>query len=329
MRVRKLLPLILVVTLAITLLPAASPARAATAAIGRMYATCGTISVDVAVSGTFDDGGGLDRFRYLITDGNGKKLYQEDTARRVGVTQGSLVINFSYDNDGADGPPGRNPIKFAVIDLDGAGNPIGTIREESYDAACLPPSGTATKSGDFRPPDVTRATFLTNSPIYMSPGGQQINGLTVLQGREHFALYRSADSRWIAVDVGGNDLVWVPVANVRVDISRIGTPPTRIDLANPALPAVSVPVVIPTTVPGLIGPQIALGQVTTLLRLRAAPSLDAMIVTRIPANRFVPIFGRNADGTWVKTLYNGYLGWVWSGFVILENYRLLDLPVVP
>ena len=52
--------------------------HAATAAIGQFYAGCNNFSIDVTVFGNTDDGGGQDKFRYLITDSNNKTLYQED-----------------------------------------------------------------------------------------------------------------------------------------------------------------------------------------------------------------------------------------------------------
>src|SRR5215510_8176291 len=79
------------------LLPMATPAHAATAAIGQLYASCGQFSVDVAVSGVNNDGNNFDKFRYQLTDATGKVLYIEDASRQVGTTAGSLVLNLNYN----------------------------------------------------------------------------------------------------------------------------------------------------------------------------------------------------------------------------------------
>jgi Bacterial SH3 domain len=332
MRSKNWLLVFVVALLVVGLLPAATPVHAASAAIGRLWATCGNFSVDVAISGQVDDGNGLDRFRYFVADGTGKKLYSEDASRPVGSTQGSLVVNFSYDNDGADGGPSANPIRFLVQDLDAAGNVLGVVGEASFDAACLNASGSANRSGDFRPPHFLKASFSTTTPVLQSPGGQQIGGLVIEAGKEQYAVYRTGDGNWIAVDVGGNDLVWVARSAANVDIALLGVPPTRIDLANPQVPTTQQPGITPFPTffaPGTVIPgQVAVGQVTVRLRLRAEPSLTSPILIRIPANTVVPIFGRNAPATWIRTAYGGFVGWVSSSYVLLNNVRLLDLPVV-
>src|SRR5882672_755778 len=97
---KTLLKVAVALVLVAAIIPALVPAYAATAAVGGFYAGCGNFSVDVAVSGTTNDGNNVDKFRYLITDGNGKKLYQEDATRPINTTQGSVVVNLSYDADG-------------------------------------------------------------------------------------------------------------------------------------------------------------------------------------------------------------------------------------
>src|SRR5579859_5366560 len=82
--------------LILTLLPASSavrPAHAISAAIGHFMADCSSFSVDLAVTGTKDDGGGIDYVRYEVRDGVDRLLYQEDAGIRVGTTVGSTVID--------------------------------------------------------------------------------------------------------------------------------------------------------------------------------------------------------------------------------------------
>src|SRR5579859_4287908 len=101
---------VVVIALLVVAMPSVSHVQAAGAIIGGFYGGCVDFSVDVAVSGTKDDGSGLDRFMYEVTDANGKKLYSETATRAVNLTLDSTVVDLSYDADGAvDGPPAKNP----------------------------------------------------------------------------------------------------------------------------------------------------------------------------------------------------------------------------
>lgn len=309
-------------------------AKAATAAIGSYYASCDSFSIDLAVNGASNDGSNFDRFRYLITDGNGKKLYQEDATRQVGVTLGSLVVNMNYDSDGAfDGPPGKNPIKFEVLELDGNNNVIGVVQEVRYDAPCIAASGNTNRAGDFRPPHFVKGTILVTTQLYQRPGFGPI-GINVVQGKEHFAVYRSGDAQWVAIDVSGNNLVWIPSNTVAVDLNRLNTPPTRIDLSDPTrlvtaptFPQVGQPGLPPVVAPGVAIPGVS-ALTTTTLRLRARPTTRSVIVARIPVDTSLAVIGRNDRRTWIKVIFNGLPGWVSTGFIQLVGARLSDLPIV-
>jgi hypothetical protein len=294
----------------------ATPAQAASAAIGVFYAACNRFSVDVAVTGVTDDGNGLDKFRYVVSDADGKVLYSEDAARRVGTTSGSLVINFNYNG----GAPARNPVKFEVLDLDGNNNSLGVIKGQSYDAQCLAASGKATSTRDFRPPNVTTAFFLGRTQVFAGPGTDPLQ-VFVEGGKTHVAVYRRGDALWVAVDVGGNDLVWVPKAAVNVDINRLGTPPFKIDLSDPAVPSAIVPV------SGLISPTGITGFTTTTLRFRTLPNTASEIIARIPPNSDLVVLGRTFNNRWLKVVFNGQQGWVSSGFVVLSGGKISQLPV--
>jgi uncharacterized protein YraI len=301
-----------VVMLVALTLPVASPTHAATAAIGMFYAGCGNFSVDVTVSGTNDDGNGVDKFRYLITDGNNKKLYQEDATRPINVTAGSMVFNLSYDADGvADGFPGKNPIQFAVIELDSNGNAGSQIQGASYDAPCLPASGKANRSGTFVPPKIVVGTVVAGTPLYQGPGVGPLS-LSTQPGAQHLVVYRTPDATWVAIFVGGNDLVWIPASAINADLSRLALPPTRIDGSNPNQAAGGN---APTPAP--VSGTTAL--VLDNLRLRSAPSTAASILAVIPAGTTVPVLGRSSDGTFIQVSYNGQVGWVWAGLVRLSQ----------
>lgn len=326
---------VVAVALVVALLPSATPARAITAFVGRFYATCATFAVDVAVNGTTDDGGGFDRFRYYITDGNNKKLYSEDVTRQVGVTKGNAVTNVSYDGDGVvDGPPGKNPIRIQVIDLNNAAVPIAIVAEGTFDAKCLGPSGVATFSADFSPPVNGKAVITVTTPLYGAPGGPQL-GLNVEAGKEFIVVYKSLDSQWISIFVGSSDLPWIPVSAASVNLVNVPFQPSRIDTAG-VIPigtpiGATPPVIIITPIaptPVLVPPSSVSGQTTLRLRLRQLPTTASPSLAIIPSRYFVPVYGKDTTGRWVKVAYNNIIGWVSVRYIRLSGATLNTLPVV-
>jgi hypothetical protein len=334
---RNALLVLLAVALTVTLLPAIAPAHAATAIIGRFYATCGTFSADLAVNGSADDGGGIDRFRFLITDNTNKKLYSEDSSRPLNVTRGAVVTNMSFDADGIfDGPPTQNPIRISIIDLNNAGQQTVTLATMAFDAKCLPGSGQATFSGDFQPPNNGKALINVTTPLLNAPGGAQIGGLVAEAGKEFIAVYRSLDGNWISIYVGSPDLPWIATNAASVDIARLPVQPVRIDSPSPVIIATLIPTATPfpiiqpgTPTPiGIIAPPTTVtGYVRVRLRLRAQPLNTAPILTTIPFRTFVPVYGKDTTGRWVKVIYNGMVGWVAVRYVRLEGATLNQLPV--
>jgi hypothetical protein len=317
MQPKTLFKMAVIVALVVVALPATAPVWAATAAIGSFYGGCGNFSVDVAITGTNNDGNNVDKFRYLITDGNNKKLYQEDATRALNTTLGSMVFNLSYDADGAaDGSPGKNPITFAVQDLDGNNNVVRTIQSVTYNAPCLATVAGVNRSGVFEPPKRVVGTIITDTPLFQGPSSGQLS-LAAHVGAHHWVVYRSADAQWVAIFVGGNNLVWIPASTIRADFARLALPPTRIDGSSLTGNNVVVP----------LGP-ITARVLVTALRFRAGPSSTAPILTTIPFSTVLPVLGRNARRTYIKVNYNGTFGWVSSFYVRLTGARLAALPVV-
>jgi hypothetical protein len=327
MRIKQVLSLTVIAALLLVTLPPQGSAHAISVSAVRFGATCGDFSLMVAITGTNDDGGGFDRFRYLILDGNGKKLYQEDAVRQVGVTIGSQVINMSYDNDGVDGPPTANPIRLQIIDLDANGNPTALLKDETFNASCLPPAAApVTITENFRPAPFLKAFFIGETQLFRAPGRDPMD-LRIVPGKEHFAFYRSPDSQWIAIDVSGQQLMWVPVSVVSVDIGRLGVPPRRIDGSDPATAAaLPQPTIAPSTGFPLLGQPFGTALVTTRLRLRSEPSLRAPLITTIPRNETVIVYARNTAGTFIRVQYRDLVGWVSTCCVSLIDTRLDLLP---
>ncbi|MBX3086198.1 MAG: hypothetical protein KF716_31470 [Anaerolineae bacterium] len=323
---------VIIAALIVTTLPAVTPVSAATAVVGRFYATCSTFSVDLAVNGTGDDGGGLDKFRYQITDGNNKKLYLEDATRPVNNTQGRVVVGVAYDADGVvDGPPTKNPIRLTIIDLNNAGAIVGTLFTASYDAECLPASGTATFHGNFQPPARFHAQINVTTPLLLTPGGAQINNLVAEAGKDFIAVYKSADSQYISIFVGSSNLPWIATGAATVDIANLPVQPTRIETVTVVPIATPFPVVIGTATPipgGVLPPTNVSAYVRVRLRLRQQPSTLALILLTIPARTYVPVYGRDFSGVFIKVGYNGLIGWVAVSYTRLSGATLSQLPIV-
>jgi uncharacterized protein YraI len=289
------------------------PARAASATINRFYATCSFFSVDVAVSGVTNDGGGFDKMRYVVTDGSGKTLYQEDSARQVNITDDAFAINLPYT---ANNQPIKNPITFTVVDLDIFDQPVGTIQTITYDAPCLTPSGASLAPDDFSSLPNVKGKTTSATPLYYGPGADMTTGLTAAAGSELSAVYRSADSQWIGVLVSTKNMVWIPAKSINVDAFVLPIQPQRIDPSQNVTGAV-----IPSA-------PVTNGYLYYTLRVRATPSTTGTIVGYIPYNKTVPVYGRSADGNWLAVSYGNVRGWVWARYVLVNNMSRLALPVV-
>ncbi|MEM6282666.1 MAG: SH3 domain-containing protein [Chloroflexota bacterium] len=56
-------------------------------------------------------------------------------------------------------------------------------------------------------------------------------------------------------------------------------------------------------------------QTTVNINVRSEPSTDAEIVAIVPEGLFIEIFGKNDDGTWWNTEFEGERGWVFGGLL--------------
>src|SRR5205807_4633226 len=138
----------------------------------------------------------------LITDGNGKKLYQEDATRAIGTTLGSSVMDLGYDADGvADGNPGKNPITFQVVELDANNNVGSVLAGASHDAECLPASPNPSQRCFVIPPKYAVGTIIADTQLLQGPNVGPL-GLFALTVASHQVIYRLAYaacvSDWIA-----------------------------------------------------------------------------------------------------------------------------------
>jgi hypothetical protein len=95
--------------------------------------------------------------------------------------------------------------------------------------------------------------------------------------------------------------------------------PTPTDTRIPAVPSRTPR---PTETP--INPCVA--QVANNLNLRTEPRTDAELLTTIPFDTSLAIFGRNEDSTWWFVAYEGQEGWVLGEFLLVTE-PCYDLPI--
>src|SRR5215471_13903600 len=183
----------IVAVIILTLVPANSavqPAHAATVAFGGFMADCGSFSVNIAVSGYKDDGGGMDFVRYQVADGVDRVLFQEDDGIRIGTTVGSTAIDLFYQNGMV---PARNPVWFSITDLDADGNK--QIIRIPFQVNCQPQSGPGGNVG-FQPPNAAGGTMLHDQQLFQWPGSNPIS-YWVRAGEGKNVLYHNADNSWV------------------------------------------------------------------------------------------------------------------------------------
>jgi hypothetical protein len=306
---------VLVITL-VGLLGTTAPSHASASTINGFFADCERFSVDVTMQGITNDGGGFDKFRYMVVDGDGNTLYAEDSARQTGISDRSAILDLAYDeNIGAR--PVQNPITFKVIDLDGNARPGAVLREATYNAACLSISDSANAPDNFLSLVRTEGKLLENTTLYYAPGYQYPTGARAFKGDKLSIVYRSNDDQWIGALISPHDMIWVPAGAIDVALFGLPIQPTRIDPSQQVTGAI-----IPT------GNPVGTARALYTVRLRAGPSIRFPTLTRIPFGSTITVYGRNAFRTWYKVSFNGLVGWVSAPFVRLIDISSRALPIV-
>ena len=314
-RVRTVLILIAVVT---SCLAMTRRTQASAAAINGFFADCSHFSVDVTMQGLSNDGGGFDKFRYMVVDGNGSTLYAEDSARQTGIADRSAILNLSYDlNTIRHETPIKNPITFQVIDLDSNEQPIGVLREVTYNAPCLLTSEKVNAPDNYMSLVRSESRLTEDTTFYYAPGSTYSTGLHAAEGDTLSVVYRSSDDKWVSVLLSPHDMVWVPAGSIGVTLFDLPIQPLRIDPSQQVTGAV-----IP------VGNPVGTAFTFFAVRLRSAPSGRSTTLTVIPFNSTITVYGRNAARTWYKVSFNGLVGWVSAGFVRLNGLRSSALPIV-
>lgn len=311
-RGKRLFVMALIPFLVVSLLPL-SPVQGALlmAQIKAFQASCSAFSVDVTVQGLTNDQDGFDRFRYQVTDGAGNLLYQEDSARQVGVSDRAFVVSLPYVHGTV---AVQNPIRFEVIDLDILARPMNTVITSVTESLCF-----ADASPEFRLAQLLaegiKGFTSAEAALYSAPHTDPLP-LSLPAKRELTALYRSVDGQWAAVYVGGESLVWVRALDFEVDWGALRVMPTQLD-GSQQVSGVVLP-----------GVPLATARLRYTLNLRLGPGTNFQRIGKIPYRTIVPVYGRSGNSGWVLISYRGVTGWISSAYITLEGTPLNLLPIV-
>ncbi|PJF30704.1 MAG: hypothetical protein CUN51_06890 [Candidatus Thermofonsia Clade 1 bacterium] len=308
---KKAILLVMAAALAFAMLPNLPSQAAVVLLIERFHATCSHFSVQFTMQGYTNDANGFDRVRYDVLDGRGTLLYSEDSVRMVGAVQTASVVNLPY----ALAMPTQNPIIFRIVDTDFMQRPVGVLAEQRVQSACLAPISRAEYFASLLPQGVKGFTR-TETALHGTPNGAPI-GITLPANREFTGIYRTIDGNWIALYVGGENLVWVRAEDMDMPINGLMFEPQRIDRSQ--------------QVTGAVVPSVPLGSVTArfTVNFRTGPSINAQRIGRVPWRATVAVYGRSADNGWILVNFNGVFGWVAARFFTFnDGLRLADLPIV-
>ncbi len=307
---KKVVLLGMIVALALAMLPALPSRAAVVPLIERFHATCSHFSVQFTMQGYTDDANGFDRLRYEVLDGRGTLLYSEDSVRMVGALQTASVVGLPYSL----AMPAQNPITFRIVDTDFMQRPVGILAEKRVESACFAPISRAEYFASLLPQGVKGFTR-TETALHGTPNGAPI-GIVLPANREFTGIYRTVDGNWIALYVGGENLVWVRAEDMDMPISGLLYEPARIDRSQ--------------QVTGAVVPSVPLGSVTArfTVNFRSGPSITAQRIGRVPWRATVAVYGRSADSGWILVNFNGVFGWVAARFFTFNDVRLVDLPIV-
>lgn len=124
---------------------------------------------------------------------------------------------------------------------------------------------------------------------------------------------RRADSQWLRVNFNGQE-GWVSAAlfNVTGDVA---TAPEAEAGENAVLRQVATSGGATSSVPS--GAVVVVTRVNS--NLRAAPSINADLLTTIPFNTTLEIIARNETNNWVQVNFENQTGWISSGLLFFQR----------
>jgi uncharacterized protein YraI len=214
------------------------------------------------------------------------------------VDLGPWIVQF-FGNQALSGFPSGI---FSVSEISqdwGEGSPLVNIPTDGFSARWT--TSTALDQG------VYRVTARADDGVRVFVDGQQIIDLWVnavgRTGSQDITLAGGQHTFVVEYYEDGGD------AYIEFDVTRV----LETQIVPTPVPAVKVPSTAPqqTNATGTVD--------AYRLNVRAAPTTDAQIVTKIERGETYPIIGRNADDSWWQIRANGTVGWVFADFIVPSN----------
>ena len=257
---------------------------------------------------SFDTGG---TYRFTAVADDGVRVTIDGTMIIDNLNNtGTLAINTADVNVTA----GTRDIIVEYVDY--SGNAAIQFFWEPVDVSTPGPTGTPTATG--LPPippgaltgTVIRATIL-NVRDAPSLGGNVIG--RIRRGETYAVIGRNEDASWFVLQLGGYQ-GWVYGYYLFVNGNEFNPP---------IMSATSI-----YGVPPGFNDTGVLVQTHATMRLRESPNIFSRQTGRITWGAFLPVSGRTAYGDWYQVLWKGTIGWVYTGFLTIEQGDFSNIPVV-
>ncbi len=164
------------------------------------------------------------------------------------------------------------------------------------------------------PPGALTATVIRAGVLNIrnapTTGGDVIG--RILRGQTYAIVGRDQNARWFLLQLGGYQ-GWANGYYLGFNTNEFNAPITSgntLFINPPAVPDFGVR-----------------AQTQAGLRLRAAPTTASQQIGRINWGAFLPVIGRTANGQWWKVVWRGTVGWVASGFAIIVEGDIRNVPI--
>jgi uncharacterized protein YraI len=230
------------------------------------------------------------------------------------IIDGTIIIDNLTNNNAlvlnsADVAVSSGTRDIIVQYVEYSGNAAIQFFWEPVNVATSGPTSTPTATGlPPIPPGALTATVVRDAP---SLGGGIIG--RIRRGETYAVVGRDADARWFVLQLAGFQ-GWVYGYYLFINGNEF----------NP-------PVLSATSIygfpPGFKDTGV-LAQTHAAMRLRGEPNIFSPQTGRITWGSFLPVAGRTAYGDWYQVLWKGTIGWVYTGFLTIEQGEFADIPIV-
>ncbi|MBX3065373.1 MAG: hypothetical protein KF726_20530 [Anaerolineae bacterium] len=195
---------IVILSLCLAGLVSGTPARALSVAGGYMRPTCTNVAINMTYHVSRDntgDGTGREHYGYIVTDGNGTVLAQQNYTDAFNGTD-NYTLPYAV-------LPAANPIIAKFRSFAGNGLPDEVYYVTSYDCAGLPSTAKGITSGfELR-------TITCDVAVFDAPGGTPVsNGAKIIAGQTWYVNtkpVKGADGKsWTEIYVSGDTNGYIP-----------------------------------------------------------------------------------------------------------------------